>query len=138
MALDTIIKQPIKRIVLTATALIALTGIAYGANITGKIVDLNTKNPIQGVKVKFVGSVTDSAKTDVNGDYSKSLTDGIYEVLVGGKSQYISFDAKSDTLIGDVRRNVAMIDTGATATQLLEMRGTDKTISVFQISLTLF
>lgn len=139
MTLETTIKS-LKKAFCIGGALITLASSALGADVYGKITDLNTKNPIQGVKVKFIGATTDSTSTDVNGDYSKLLTDGIYEILVGGKSQYISFDAKSDTLNGTVRRNVAMFDTAATASQIIELWGrqgfvgTKKNNKVFDVA----
>jgi hypothetical protein len=122
-----------------AGAILLSPVLAEAATAFGKITSLNDNSNIQGAKIKFVGATTDSTVTDANGDYSKTIPDGIYQILVG-KPGFLTFDAKSDTLNGSVRRNAAMFDTAATADQVLEMwgrktfQGTKKNSRVFDVA----
>lgn len=117
-------KKP-KLLAITVWACIALPLLACGAqaaDVFGKITSLDDNSNIQGVKIKLIGALTDSTTSYINGDYSISVPDGIYQVLVG-KQGFRTFKADSDTLSGSVRRNAAMVDTIVTAENFLRLWG---------------
>lgn len=85
-----------KQIFTVVALFITICGFAQNAEITGKITDQNTKEPLVGASVRYDKSR--GVITDANGSYKISLAEGQYDMTftnIGYKKQKLSITVKA-------------------------------------------
>jgi hypothetical protein len=85
-------------LLLTLLCLTVASSVFSQGTISGKIVDMETKLPLEGASV-FAQNTTRGTVTDKEGNFSLSLVEGGYEVIIsftGYVSRTINYEAKGD------------------------------------------